>query len=298
MSSLDSMKKRVLWTGRGGDTRDDRIVSGKYRSFLSSLKDSYQGEWITFNDKRYRCLINPDKLSEEYDQKEISIDFDAGMTGGDVFFWDRTNSYWLVYLPHLEEEAYFRASIRQCKYQINGWWVWLRGPVETALVWNQKHDIYFNDLNLSILIYVAKTEETMEFFKRFQIIKFDGHNWRVAATDRYSQEGIIEVYLEEYNDNDMEDAVIAPEIIEPDTTKPYISGPQFVKPYDTDVTFSIVGAEGGAFVISNKNKAKVTSLTDTSCTVDILTGKSGNFDISYRVDGTDIITWSVTIQSI
>lgn len=298
MSSLDFMKQRIHLAG--GDS-DGRNVKSKLKSMQSALKNSYQAEWITFNKKKCRCLINPDKLKNDYDQKEISIEFDYGMKNGDTFYWDRTGHHWIAYLQRYEEEAYFRAQIRRCDYQIdvneNKYWIYLRGPVETAIIWRQKHQTEFNDLNYSILFYITKNEETLDFFKRFQILKFDGHNWRVAATDKYSQDGLIEVYLEEYYDNPMEDAMIVPEIIEPDTTKPYIDGPQIVKPYDTNVTFSIVDKTEGEFVI-NSSKVKIISSDATQCVCEIITGKSGQFEVLYKVDGEDDIVLPVTIKSL
>lgn len=296
MGGLDLMRKRMYFDG--GETADGRNIRGKYLSFKSALENSYQGEWIIFNDRRYRCLINPSKLTEEYDQKEISIDFEVGLQNGDVFYWERTNSYWIVYLQKIEEEAYFRAQIRRCDYQINDWWVYLRGPVETAMVWNQKHQIEINEMNFSILLYVAKTEETIEFFSRFQIVKFDGHNWRVAATDKYSQNGLIEVYLEEYFDNTMEDNMVIPEIIEPDKTKPYISGPTVVKPYDINVTYKIMNYSlRGGFVV-NSNKVKIISQTEDTLILEITTGKSGTFILEYYTNGKKVTDLTVAIDSL
>jgi hypothetical protein len=287
MSGLDRMKKRMLWRGRGGDTQDDRNVSGKWRSFNASLGNSYQAENITFNEQQCRCLINPDKLKEDYDQKIISIDFKYGMKNGDTFYWDRTNTYWLAYLQDYSEEAYFRASIRRCDYEIeiNGkkYRIYVRGPVETAIIWRQKHQLEFNELNYSMLFYIQKNEETLDFFERFKIVKFDGHNWRVSTTDKYSQDGIIEVYLEEYFDNKTEDLAITPEIIEPDTTKPYIDGPQIVRPYDEKISYSIVGLTSGAFVV-NSTKVKINKIDEKSCTLDILTGKAGEFKLIFKPD--------------
>jgi hypothetical protein len=296
MGGLDLMRKRMNFDG--GDTADGRNVLGKYRSFKSALDNSYQGEWIIFNDKRYRCLINPDKMTNEYDQKEISIDFNAGMQNGDTFYWERMDSHWIVYLQKLEEEAYFRAQIRKCNYQINGWWVYLRGPVETSLVWSQKHSIEFNDMNETILIYVAKNDETVAFFKRFQIIKFDGHNWRVAATDKYSQDEIIEVYLEEYYDNEMQDNMVIPEIVEPDKKNPYIDGPTIVQPYDSNVTYTIANYKlRGGFVVSS-NKVKIVKQTETELVLDITTGKSGTFVIEYYRNDEKVTDITITVDSL
>ena len=96
---------------------DNRVDKSKLHSMQMALQNSYQAEWITLNDNQYRCLINPDKLKEDYDQKVISIEHSAGMKEGDVFYWDRTDTHWLVYLQQHSESAYFRAQIRRCNYQ-------------------------------------------------------------------------------------------------------------------------------------------------------------------------------------
>ena len=299
MSALDRMKQRLEYDG--GPTQDDRNVKGKWYSFRSACGNSYQAEWISFNDQKCRCLINPDKLKEDYDQKMISIDFKYGMKNGSTFYWDRTDTHWLVYLQDYDEEAYFRASIRRCDYEIeiNGhkYWIYLRGPVETAIIWRQKHQIEVNDLNYSMLFYIEKNEETLEFFDRFKIIKFDGHNWRVAATDRYSQNGVIEVYLEEYYDNEMEDAMVEPEIAIQDKMHPYIDGPQLVRPYDSNISYTLVGnLTNGKFVV-NSSKVKITEMSESSCKIEILTGKSGSFILSYQREGEEDINLEVTIKS-
>lgn len=298
MNSLDRMKKRLMYDG--GPTQDDRNVKGKWYSFRSALRNSYQAEDITFNGERCRCLINPDKLKEDYDQKEISIDFKYGMQNGSVFYWDRTNTYWLVYLQDYNEEAYFRASIRRCDYEIDvndhRYHIYLRKPNEAEIIWRQKYQTEFNELNYSLLFYIEKNEETLAFFERFKKIKFDGHNWRVAATDKYTQNGIIEVYLEEYFDNEMEDAMVEPEIIEPDLMHPYIEGPQFVRPYDTNIAYTIVGVSGGGFLV-NSNKVDFIEADDKTCKIEILTGKSLSFTLIYHRDGEEDITLDVTVKS-
>lgn len=300
MSALDRMKKRASYDGY--DLHDNLNVKGKYKSFKDSLRNSYQAEWIEFNGQKCRCLINPDKLKENYDQKEISIDFDYGMKNGSVFEWIRTGTHWLAYLQDYSEEAYFRASIRRCDYTIdvNGhpYWIYLRGPVETALIWRQKHQIEFNELNYSILFYIEKNDETKEYFSRLNIVKFDGHNWRVAATDKYSQDGIIEVYLEEYFDNSMEDVAVDTEIIEQDTTQPYIEGPAIVHGYDTNLSYSIVGLTSGEFVV-NSDKVEIVKKTDTLCVLNILTGRTNTFDLIYKPkDSEDNIVLNVKIKSL
>ena len=285
-----------------GGVMDNRVDKSKLHSMQMALQNSYQAEWITLNDNQYRCLINPDKLKEDYDQKVISIEHSAGMKEGDVFYWDRTDTHWLVYLQQHSESAYFRAQRRRRNYEIelnnHKYWVYLRGPVETALVWRQKHNIEFNDLNYSLLIYVTKNEETLDFFKRFQILKIDGHRWRVAATDIFSQGSIIEVYLEEFFDNSLEDEQIKKEPIIFGEEEPYIDGPQFVEPYQTEIKYSLVNNLNatGAFLVSSK-KVKIVNSDNNSCIINVISGKAGEFKIIYREEGKEDLELNVTIES-
>lgn len=297
------MKKRLEYLG--GDT-DGRNVKGKLKSMLAALRDSYQAEWITLNEydeekkARWRCLINPDKLKEDYDQKEISIQFESNLKEGDVFLWDRTKTHWIVYLQEYNEEAYFRANIRRCDYQIdigdNKYWVYMRGPMETTIQWRSKHNLNVNELNYTAVMYITKNEETLSFFDRFKIIKWDGHNWIVNAVDRYSQKGIIEVVLNEHFDNEMEDNMIIPEIIEPDIGTPHIKGSQFVEPYAENLLYVVKNANNGTFIV-NSTKVKLNNVTESSCEISILTGKSHSFDLIYRRNGKDDIVLNITVES-
>ena len=280
-----------------GGVMDNRVDKSKLHSMQMALQNSYQAEWITLNDNKYRCLINPDKLKEDYDQKVISIEHSAGMKEGDVFYWDRTDTHWLVYLQQHSESAYFRAQIRRCNYEIevnnHKYWVYLRGPVETALVWRQKHNIEFITVS-----YVTKNEETLDFFKRFQILKIDGHRWRVAATDIFSQGSIIEVYLEEFFDNSLEEEQIKKEPIIFGEEEPYIDGPQFVEPYQTEIKYSLVNNLNatGAFLVSSK-KVKIVNSDNNSCIINVISGKAGEFKIIYREEGKEDLELNVTIES-
>ncbi len=147
--SLESMKKRIEYYG--GKDADARLVKAKYNSFKSALNNSYQAEWVEFRDEKYRCLINSNKLNLDYDEKEISIDYNSNIQVGDVIYWNRTNTHWIIYLQKIEEEAYFRGLMRQCDtfIEINGYdyWLYLRGPVEKTIDWSNAHDISFNNLN-------------------------------------------------------------------------------------------------------------------------------------------------------
>ena len=311
------MEKRAGYLGY--DRADDRNVANKYKSFKAALKDSYQAEWITLNkdtdsEQRWRCLINPSRLTENFDKKVLSIDFDSNVREGTVFWWDRTNKYWMIDLQQHTEEAYFRGTITRADYEIeidgHKYWAITRGPVETSTQWNEKHQIAWNNLNYSLVLKVPKNSQTVDYFSRHQVVKIklsypdidtgeekeEYHNWKVVATDKYSSDYLIEVYLDEWHDNEMEDHEIDPTPAEPDLMQPHIEGPRLVYGYDTNLSYSIVGYTNGKWLV-NSSKVKINEMTNTSCVLEILTGKPTKFILKYVDESGVEVEQEIVVQS-
>jgi hypothetical protein len=337
MSGLDKLRTRLNY--QGGASAEGRFVKDKLNSLKKSLLYSYQAEDMIMPDGRiFRGLINNDKLDTDYDKKILSMPFEdicigqvirdpdtgeyteefikpyqkttegiisTGIKTGEVLEWKRTGTFWLVYLQHLEEEAYFRGSICQCtgEVDIDGtkYKVYLRGPAETELQWNQKNNTSWNDINYSLVMYITKDETTLNYFHRFTKVKITDEtdntdNWEVVVVNPYFGDGIIEVCLNEYFNNEMEDAMEQESPQEqPDKDSIYISGDAIVQPYDI-VSYEINNAEGGRWEVSNK-KAKIIDSNDTTVTLEIVTGKSGEFELSYIIDE-EIYALPVTIKSL
>ena len=311
------MKKRVNYLGYS--IADDRNIKGKYDSFQSALKNSYQAEWITLdknteNERKWRCLINPSRLTEQFDKKVISIDFESGVQEGTVFWWDRTEKHWMINLQQHTEEAYFRGIITRADYELDidgeTYWAIVRGPVETTTEWQQKHNITWNNLNYSLVIQVAKNSETVNYFNRHKVVKIkltypdintgeileEAHNWKIVATDKYSSDFLIDVYLDEWNDNEMEDQEIDPTPPRPSHENPHIEGPYLVYGYDTNLAYSVVGITAGSWTV-NSSKVKITKATDTSCELEILTGKPTKFILKYSNVAGDEVEQEIVVQS-
>ena len=226
--SLENLSTRVNYYGTNTKAR---METDKLRSLKAALKNSYQRQTAVLQDGReFFCLINPDKLKNDYDDKIISIPFEdiclnaprigktsqgivpIGMKAGDTFIWKEDNSHWIVSLQRKQETAYFKAAIRQCDYEIeldsgNKYWVYFKGPTQQGIEWKNKSNIVWNGLNYTAMITVTKNEETDKFFHRFAKIKVCGLPWEVAAIDSLSTEGIIDVYLNEDFTNSIQDAV-------------------------------------------------------------------------------------------
>lgn len=305
MPRVDTLSMRLRYAG--GGKADDRMTADKLKTLKKALLYSYQAETAILADGReFRCLINPDKLKNDYDNKILSIPYHdiclnsefldvptslaeepTNIKVGDIFTWKENGTKWIVYLQFLEESAYFRAEIRLCsnEIEINGkrYWAYVRGPVETTIRWNQKSNIVWNDLNYSKILYVGENEDTLTL-QRFDIVKVDGKNYQVQVVNKdTASDGILIIYLKEYFTNSVEEEnpQVEDEIIESQ-----IIGDQVVYPYD--IKTYLIDAFGGEWAVSNKN-AKILASTDSEVKIEVVSGKSCKFDLIYSRGGDDII---------
>ena len=236
---------------QGGYFQQQRMIKDKYNSFLRALKYSYQGAFISpvGTDKKFRALINPNKLKQDYDDKIVSVDFKHGLKPGSVFNWVNTNTYWLIYLQELTELAYFRGDIRKCNYTIK-WqdedgqecstFAAVRGPVETKINYIQKDKISVDRPNFSLNILIPNNEKTYAYFKRYTRFYLEQDTnicWRVEGVDSISMPGVIELNAVEYYINqflDEQDDGIAHDAmakqIPKDAETSEIHGETFIKP--------------------------------------------------------------------
>ena len=327
MPGLENLQTRLQH--RGGNTQLDRMKSSKVKTLKKALLYSYQSQTAILSDGReFRCLINKDKTKLYSDDKIISIPFEdiclnekeltgvpigkyktsegtqiIGMKPGDVFTWKETNTDWIVYLQRLEEAAYFRAEIRNCQYtlDIDGkiYKVYARKKALGEIPWHTSKGMSWNDLDYSVEIYLTKDDITKNRYKRFDIIELDDRPWEVQAVDAMSVEGIVMVALKEYYRNSIEEALeeekmeaSTPQV---DTRLPHITGDTEVYPYDTKV-YTIQGIDGGSWSLDSK-KAKIVSQTEESVTVEVTTGRSGEFELKYIKEDNEIVL-NITINSL
>lgn len=319
MNGLDNLKTRLHYYG---GSKEQRLINDKLRSLKKAMY-SYQGQTAILEDGReFKCLINPNKLNPDYDNKILSIPYrdvclnksrlgktseaeeELGIKSGDIISWKETNTKWIIYLPFLEEVAYFRAEIRKCEAQaeLNGkkYWIYIRGPVETTIQWNKKNNTVWNDLNNTLVFYITKNKETLDFFHRFKLLKIEGQTWEVQDTNIFYGEGIIKVTVKEYYENPLQDYYEEreKEKKEDSTTESDIAGDVEVYPYDIK-EYSLKGDfKEGTWSINN-NKAKIIEIKDNSAIVEVVTGKSGEFILAYsEKDQGKVLTLKVKINSL
>lgn len=324
MNNLDLMWKRLEY--QGGMKQEDRMIMDKYRTFLKTLKYSYQGcdvslaqfceeclqdgERFIPGQPRWRALINPDKNKPDYDDKILSIDYASEYDAGDVFRWINTDTYWLIYLKELTEDAYFRGEIRRCNYQLKFkdddgntcvTWAAIRGPVETQIESIQKNQVRIDTPNLSLNILMPRNDKTIKAFQRYKEFLFQGLCWRVEAPNVISPRNIIEINTEEYYiDRDTDDVsnelkdglVIEPIDPSPDTL---IQGDTFIKP-GMVWTFTAPRAGGHWAIVESDVPVELVCHNQT---VDITWKKmtSGQFTLHWW-DDEDDTTKTIIVESL
>ena len=305
MPRIDGMSLRLNYAG--GMRSDLRMQHDKLRTLKKALLYSYQSETAVLEDGReFRCLINPDKLKNDYDNKILSIPYEdiclnkeftgmpttqveeeVGIKVGDIFTWKETDTKWIVYLQFLEESAYFRGEIRLCSNEVTidgkNYWAYVRGPVETTIRWNQKSDIGWNDLNYSKILYMGENDVTKKL-KRFDVIKVDGENYQVQVVNKdTASDGILIIYLKEFFTNTIEEENPP---IENENVESEIKGDTIVYPYD--VKIYTIDTFGGEWSISNSN-AKIVTSDDSKVKIEVIAGRACSFDLIYTVGGSEII---------
>ena len=278
--SLQTLKTRIDYLG--GD-RLGRIKQQKLNSFHAALKEDYNSRSIlTPLGENFQALINDDNTKPDYDKRYVSVDHAAQLNPGDVFECIDDNTHWMVYLQDLVEIAYFKAEIIRCRYQVEidgiNYWVYFQGPTETAIRWNLKDNVNWNDLNFSGTIYIQRNEQTLAFFNRFTKLKIDGHTWQVKVADTLTVPGIIELEIQEYYDSITEDLI---EVYQVDIQNEIV-GPQQVYPYET-YQYSIEDTTG-EFSIDDDSKAELIDQENGQCKIEILSSKKGNFNLIYTTN--------------
>lgn len=327
MNNLEMMRKRFEW--QGGIHQEDRMIHDKQRTLHRALKYSYQACSIEMVQRHcdvletirdidpdigvygeVRALINPDKVKQDYDDKIVSLDYEHGYEPGDVFEWKKTNTYWLIYLQEITEDAYFRGEIRRCRYKIKfkdakgnecSTWAAIRGPVETAIDSIQKNQQRIDRPNLSLNILVPRNEKTLYAFDRYKEFLFAGRSWEVVATDDVSMKNVLEINAKENFINDVTDdienelkdgLVFAPEDPTPNSD---IEGPTFIKPMIAE-TFSVDVADGKWCIVEDV-PVKIQTTGNLTATVTWSKATSGQFTLRW-VKGNEIREKVIVVESL
>lgn len=319
MSALENMSKRLDF--EGGKDQRSRMNLAKLKSLKKALLYSYQSQIAILEDNReFRCLINHDKLKEDYDDKVISIPYEdyclnnknnkiekIGMKVGDVFTWKETNTKWIVIQEILEENAYFRGTIRKAEDEItiNGksYYGYL-GKWSNGELWHNKNNIAWNEMGYEVVLYITRNEDTENFFYRFQKLKIGKKLWEVQMINDITYKTMLVIYLKETFINEFEDSNTETNIDndsegENDIPIIKINGKDSIYPYDT-IEYSINFSEedGKWEIISGKENIIVNFADNQKINLTVSTSKTGNFTLCYKRPNKNDIIKNIIIKSL
>lgn len=215
MSSYDLLRKRL--NALGGN-QEGRMKMEKLKTLKKALLYSEQAETVIKDGIEYRAILNKNKQKIEYDDKNISIPFEAGFKIGDTFHWVEEGSNWIIYLKE-GQDAYFTGICRRAMHTLR----WkdefgvvretlaaVRGPAETKIKSEMKSGIAFDQPNYTLYLILPYNEETAKL-KRYSKVALADKMWEVAVVDSISEPGIMEAQLtEEYIHREEDKDLITP----------------------------------------------------------------------------------------
>ena len=301
---------------QGGYPQQDRMIHDKRWSLDHAVLYSYQGAKIKHLDKdeSVPALMNPNKLTQNYDDKIVSVGYEYNFKCGDVFEWCNTGTKWIIYLQDKTELAYFRGDVRRCRYQVT-WeheddttetaWLAVRGPVETKIDYIQKSRISVDNPNYSVNFLMTKTPSSSEYFRRYNKFYLQGIGegdpntcWRVEAVDGISMEGVLQINAVEYyaneTEDDMENGVVGGLIfkpIDPATPADLIVGDSFIKP-KTKVTYTYEGLGKANWVIDKKYPVEK-KIDGNKITIEWTKSYHGQFEIECNGEKKTVVVESL-----
>ena len=311
---------------QGGEKQQSRMIEDKLKSLKKALLYSYQAGTMVIDNPDYnkdnntpeqlefRCLMNPDKRTFETDKMMLSVPFkdvclnlprkgkttegyiEVPVKCGKTFKWKETNTRWLVTLQYIEELAYFRADVRKCfdyPIDLNGHKYYFAGigENETTLEWRKHNREEWNKMNYTRTIYIERNPETLDYFKRFQIVKIPNiqnklESWEVQAVAPNSTDDVLIVHVKEYFENKFED--LSNEIQEEIKEYHELEEDLVCKVYDR-ICYTTKYIPDALWSIENKTSGLNIKIEDaiirddlTTVYLQLLNGKTGEFDLLYN----------------
>ena len=280
MNSLELMQQRLKYFGGKRDI--DRVDWQKNRDLEQALLYSDKSEFVQVKDHKFQVLIDGSKYSyNTFDEKEIQSVKKDKVRIGDILYWFRTKTYWVVLEQDLEETAVFKGRVRKCSYLD----IEFGDIIFKGAFFNLKNgEIQQTQVNESLLMDVLSdnaklilpVDNNSKNLKRYDKLKIGNRMWEIQSIDNLSQETIISIYLKECYVNPTPE--IQNEQIKVDGV--YIDGELEILPY-REYTYKIIGDIEGNWAISENLPIKILNKNEKEIVIEWNNSKKGDFTISY-----------------
>lgn len=280
MNSLELMSMRLKYNGGKRDI--DRVDWQKNKDLEKALTYSDKSEFVQVGDNKFQVLIDGSKYSfNTFDEKEIQTVKKNKLKIGDILYWFRTKSYWIVLEQDLEETAVFKGAVRKCNYldiiyndtPLKGAFFNIKNSELTKV---QIEDSMIIDVLSDYAQLVLPADELTSKIKRYDKLKIGKRVWEVQSINNVTYESIISIYLKETYEDFIEET--SNETIEINGV--YIDGEKEISPY-REYTYKIVGNFEGDWAISENPYIKILNKSETEITIEWDYSKKGSFILSY-----------------
>lgn len=280
MNSLELMQKRLQYYGGKRDI--DRVDWQKNKDLKNALKYSDKSEYVQVEDRKFQILIDGSSYSfNTFDEKSIESVKEDNLRIGDIVYWFRTKTYWVVLEQDLEETAIFKGRARKCSYLD----IDFEGNIFKGAFFSLKNsEIEQVQLNESLLMDVLSDNAKLilpvnnitKQIQRYTKLIIGNRVWEVQSIDNITQETIISIYLKETYANPTPE--LPQESVEINGV--YIDGVTEILPY-REYTYKIIGDVQGDWALSDNSFIKILNKNEKEITLEWNNSKKGNFTISY-----------------
>lgn len=280
MDSFDLMKTRLQYFG--GKRELDRIDWQKNNDLEKALKYSEDSEYIQRGEDSFQILISASSSNfEDYDEKVIRSLKINKIKIGDIFFWFRTKTYWMVLSQELQETAIFKGKARRCsptpiEFDKNILYGVLINP-ETAHLSTKIIDSRWtlDSTNEVLGLYLPKNEISIKI-ERYSKLKIGNKYWEVdSVLSDLIQPNLLKISLRE----DYE-TIVEPTVPTVDIDGVSIIGEKEISPY-CEYTYKINKNTEGDWSINDNSFIKILNKNETEITLEWNSSKKGSFILSY-----------------
>jgi hypothetical protein len=209
MSTYDLFQKRLA-------TYDaislDKLVEDKMKTFKIALQRGYNRELVSNKEgTQFLCLISGINTQPKIEKKSFSTLLDNACAVGDILYWERNGSRWLITDQEETEKSIFQGYISEASYQLK-WvnsttgenfseWACVKGPEETIITDGVKNSIQYDEPNQSLYLMMPKNSAGMELLDRYFEIFVGNRKWEIQAIDNYTYKNLVTLQLLETSIN-------------------------------------------------------------------------------------------------
>ena len=188
----------------------EKLIADKVKTFKRALNSSYNAETVyNQNNSDFLALIsgtNSQKLQDN-ERKIFSTLLDNECAVGDIVFWERDNSRWMITEQTTTEKAIFQGFINKVNHQLE-WkdlntgtiykqWVVAETSAEKTIEDGVKNSITYDLFSDSLFIMMPKKTKGVELLKRYDEIIIGDKKWIIEVVDNISNTNILKLYVKE-----------------------------------------------------------------------------------------------------